>query len=355
MAKRDVRPSLIDILLRPFFHILKIYFIKRGFMDGVRGLLIAVLGGVYVFLKYTKLWEIRASRNKKMITVITILILISFLPGLLLNSRINYSQSPNDTLKVVQDTITTAHLDSANMVTADSKYHPPYRVSHDIPFKEGEKLTFSIGYGFINAGTAVMQVESREYINKREVFHITSRTRSNRFFDHFFKVRDTVETFVDAVGLFSWKFSKKIKEGKYRSNYWINFDHEKNLAYTSSDTLKVPHFTQDVLSSFYFVRSLNLKVGKTEKIITLDNDELYPLNVKVLRKEKVKTVMGELECFVVEPLLKSGGLFKHKGTLKIWLTADSKKIPVMMKSKALIGSITARLKKVEGVDMGGSQ
>lgn len=46
-----------DVLLRPWWMFMKMYFLKQGFLDGIRGLLLALLSSAYVFTKYAKLWE----------------------------------------------------------------------------------------------------------------------------------------------------------------------------------------------------------------------------------------------------------------------------------------------------------
>jgi hypothetical protein len=68
------------------------------------------------------------------------------------------------------------------------------------------------------------------------------------------------------------------------------------------------------------------------------------LEVKVLRREKVKVPAGEFDCLVVEPVLQASGIFKHEGRLTVWLTDDQFKIPVLMKSKVAVGSIASKLK-----------
>ena len=50
---------------------------------------------------------------------------------------------------------------------------------------------------------------------------------------------------------------------------------------------------------------------------------------------------------VIEPLLKAGGIFKNKGRLVIWLTDDDRRMPVLMKSKVLIGSISVVLQEAK--------
>ncbi len=55
---RRARPS--DLLLRPPARFLRAFVLKRGFLDGVPGLVIALASAFHVFLKYAKLWELQA-------------------------------------------------------------------------------------------------------------------------------------------------------------------------------------------------------------------------------------------------------------------------------------------------------
>ncbi len=52
---RGQRATVADLVLRPWAHFLKGYVLKRGFLDGWRGLLLAQLGANYVRLRYAKL------------------------------------------------------------------------------------------------------------------------------------------------------------------------------------------------------------------------------------------------------------------------------------------------------------
>jgi hypothetical protein len=65
--------------------------------------------------------------------------------------------------------------------------------------------------------------------------------------------------------------------------------------------------------------------------------------VRILKRETITVKAGTFDCIVAEPLLKTVGVFKHTGKLKVWLTDDRLKMPVLMKSKVLVGSITAEL------------
>ncbi len=210
-------------------------------------------------------------------------------------------------------------------------------------FGVGEKLTFDINYGFINAGTATMEVAGLIEYNNRPSYQIVTQALSNDFFSTFYRVSDRVESIMDAAGLFSWRFEKNLSEGKYRSVRISSFDPHNRLVYYQKDTVEVPPFTQDALSVFYFARTQDLQVGKSIFIDNFTDGKLYPLEVKVLKKETITVKAGTFDCIVVEPLLRSVGVFRHEGRLKVWLTDDRLKMPVLMKSKVLVGSISAEL------------
>ncbi|MCH8272572.1 MAG: DUF3108 domain-containing protein [Candidatus Marinimicrobia bacterium] len=220
-------------------------------------------------------------------------------------------------------------------------------------FQVGEKLTFSIGYEFIPAGKSILSVESIMEINGRSVYKITSRTSSYRFFDPFFKVRDEITTYLDTNTLQSIKFRKKLREGSYSYDYSIDFNPDSMSAVSQSPNgtrlVKIPEFTLDVLSAMYYMRTLDLKIGRTVTVTVLDNDKLYPLDIKTVRRERISTSAGTFDCLVIIPELKSGGLFKNEGRITAWVTDDHRKIPVLMKSKALIGDIIVELQKAEGL------
>ena len=50
--------SLYDILVRPPFLFFKMYILRRGFLDGMHGLILSLASAGYVFCKYVKLWDL---------------------------------------------------------------------------------------------------------------------------------------------------------------------------------------------------------------------------------------------------------------------------------------------------------
>jgi len=86
-----------------------------------------------------------------------------------------------------------------------------------------------------------------------------------------------------------------------------------------------------------------LKVGNTYNIDIFDCKTLWNTEVKVLRREEIETQLGKFKTVVIQPILKSEGIFARSGDMYIWLTDDERRIPVLMKSKVKIGSIAATL------------
>jgi len=220
---------------------------------------------------------------------------------------------------------------------------PLDRPVDNIAFGVGEHLEFDVGYGFINAGTASMDVAQLIEYQGRPAYQIKTRAQSNSFFSTFFKVDDRVETIMDAIGLFSWRFEKNLREGGYEADRTYTFDQRDNLVYYEGDTIETPPFVQDPLSVLYFVRTQDLEVGTSIFVDNFTDGELYPLEVRVVDREQITVEAGTFDCVVVEPLLQAAGVFKHEGKLRVWLTDDRLKMPVLMKSKVLVGSITAEL------------
>ncbi len=217
------------------------------------------------------------------------------------------------------------------------------RYVENVAFGVGERFSFDINYGFINAGTATMEVARLIEYGGRPCYQLVTRANSNSFFSTFYTVDDRVESIIDAIGLFSWRFEKNLREGSYRSNRTYAFDQREHRTVYKGDTIEVAPWVQDAVSVLYFVRTQELKVGTSVFVDNFTDGENYKLEVKVLKKENITVEAGNFDCIVVEPLTQSVGVFKHEGRLKVWLTDDRLKMPVLMKSKILVGSISAEL------------
>ncbi len=219
-------------------------------------------------------------------------------------------------------------------------------------FTVGEKLTFDVKYGFVTAGVATMAVPRLKRISGREVYNITFDVNSVPSFDWIYKVRDHYETYVDVQGLFPWRFEQHIREGHFSRDFSAFFDQRNGIAKTSGGEYKIPRYVNDIVSAFYYARTLDfskLKYGETIELKNFYKDTVYTLDVKYLGTDKATVPAGTFNCIVVEPIIVKGGLFKSEGSIYVWLTDDELHIPVKVKSKIIIGSIDAVLTHYQGL------
>jgi len=224
-----------------------------------------------------------------------------------------------------------------------SSVTPLDRKVENLAFGVGEKFNFEVKYGFISAGSASMEVLQLIEYQGRPCYQVATLAQSNSFFSSFYRVEDRVESIVDAAGLFAWRFEKHLREGSYNSDRQYDFDQLANRVVYKGDTVEVAPYVQDALSTLYFVRTQPLQVGKSFYLDNFIDGKKYHLEVKVLERETVTVEAGTFECLVVEPITQSVGLFKHEGQLRVWLTDDRLRMPVLMKSKVIIGSIAVEL------------
>ncbi|MEN6445227.1 MAG: DUF3108 domain-containing protein [Candidatus Cloacimonas sp.] len=233
-----------------------------------------------------------------------------------------------------------------------------------VPFMDGEKLTFTIRYGIVNAGEASLQARSYVYQGS-PVWHLSTTANTYPFFNKIYKVSDRVESWWDKNTLQPYKFSKNLQEGHYRQYRIHIYNHNalkstyqrwsfKKSVFDNSE-MSIPENTQDILSAFYLVRTNKLEVGKPIFVnITADGRNM-PTKILVHRKEYQKTIFGNVECLVIEPKLQGDAIFKQSGRILIWLTNDEYKIPVRLESKITIGSFIATLTSAQQVPFKANQ
>ena len=212
------------------------------------------------------------------------------------------------------------------------------------PFRPGEMLKFSVEYGPIHAGYAYLEVpETRDWQGHR-VYHLLARAESNSFFSKIYKVRNRIDSYWDTTGRFSRRYSEDRHEGSHRFKDEILFDPDRQEArYQNGQSFPIPPQVQDALSSFYFTRFQPLPLGGSILFDYHADKKSAPMLVRVLGRDRVETPVGRFNCVAIEPVLNAGGIFKNTGRLVIWITDDERRMPVLMKSKVTIGSISVVL------------
>jgi hypothetical protein len=255
--------------------------------------------------------------------------------------------------KAIADSIEAQRLlDSLALVHADSLKVFRYRKITNEAFGVGERLVFDVNYGFITAGEAVMTVPAYDSIADRKVYRIEFTVNSLPSFSWIYKVEDRYLTFIDVDAIVPLKFEQHIREGTYRRDFIAEFDQVNRVARTSEGQYPIPEYVHDIMSAFYYARTIDFSGMDAGHGIMLSNfyrNKSHDLMVRFLGRQVLEVEAGTFNTIVVEPMVKEGGLFKSEGRIVIWLSDDERKIPVRVNTKVVIGSIDTELKSYSGL------
>jgi len=214
----------------------------------------------------------------------------------------------------------------------------------------GETISFRIHYGFITAGNATLSTTKTSF-KGQPAFYVKGVGKTSGAAKAFFKVEDVYESYISEKKepLF---YVRNVSEGSYTQHLQSTFNTNNNTLVLvdkkhtdrPAKTVKVPNDVQDILSCFYYLRSVdNLKVGSVLKMSVWIDDELFPFQLKVVGTEKVSTKFGKVNCLKIIPSVVSGRVFKDKEGVTMWVTNDQNKVPVLIKAELAVGSLKASI------------
>lgn len=224
-------------------------------------------------------------------------------------------------------------------------------------FKSGEWLRYKMSYsGFLRAGTAILEVEEKQYQGKK-VFHTKGTGWTSGMIKWFFEVEDYYESYFEKDVIKPFIFKRKIYEGGYVKHTITSFNNDSKNAYVQDftlqkDTIVTFNNVQDMLSSFYYLRSLDVSKIKPGEEIKLDmffDNETFPFKLKFLGKQSIRTNFGKIETLVFRPYVQSGRVFKEQESVTLWISDDANKIPIKLRADLRVGSLTAELEEFRGL------
>lgn len=217
-------------------------------------------------------------------------------------------------------------------------------------FQPGEKLTFQVSWEFIDAGEAVLEILPVESLNGVRCLHFVMNTRTTPFIDFFYKVRDRIESYTDLEMKRSLLY-KKTKSGRKKKNVTVTMDWERlESQYHAEgeewDPIPIMPGAFDPLSVFYAFRLKKLEPGIEINVPVTDGKKCVMGVAKVIRREIIESFGVKYDTYLVEPDVKDlGGVFEKSqdAGIKIWVTADQKKIPIRFESKVAVGRFISQL------------
>jgi hypothetical protein len=218
----------------------------------------------------------------------------------------------------------------------------------NLAFAAGEKLVYEVKALSIIAGEATLEVDSPVTVAERPCYPLVARAKAAFPFSAIYPVKDVQTSYFDATDFITLKFENDVSEGSYRAQNLEKYDQVKHRLWRRHDNddpeeVDIPPFAQDLISCFYYFRLLPIEVGEKYLIPTSSTGKNYNLVIAVVRREKVTIPLGTFDCYLVKPYVKHDTVFRNSGDIDLWVTADSRHVPVLIKSAIVIGSIEISL------------
>ena len=224
-------------------------------------------------------------------------------------------------------------------------------------FKYEAKLSRAIVGGMSIGGadltfTVAAAPSGRDYLFLSEVVSKGSLLKLFRY-----RFAEKIESTVDREKFHVLKTVKRDEQNSRIRDSEANFNYEtKQVTYVEinpEDKARVPRRiasairenTLDLVSGLYSLRRLPLAVGQTFELSVSDSGLVYRIPVRVAARELEKSVLGRVWCFRLEPeVFGTNRLIEDNGKMSIWITADSRRIPVRAEIYANVGKIEIKLK-----------
>ena len=235
---------------------------------------------------------------------------------------------------------------------------PPTRwIDHPVtpvPFGVGERMEYDVKFGILGTiGQGVLEVAGIDTIRSHPSYRLDFRLKGGV---PFAKVDDRMQSWLDVSRLISHRFDQDVDEVGFQRHRVIDFfprdgRWEQQVLTKGSDEIETGELATDQplddISFLYYVRTLPLEVGETYTIPRYWKDEGNPVTVQVLRREKVRLPAGEFNTIVVQPIIRTRGLFSEGGEAEVYFTDDDRRLLVQLKSKVSFGTLNLVLKKFD--------
>lgn len=251
---------------------------------------------------------------------------------------------------------------SSSLITLPKRETTPLPISElspvddtALPFGPGESLTFDVDYGIIPAGTARVRVMEGPH----GLWRIEAEGKSRRFYDWVFPVRDSYISIVDPARRLPVRFIRSVNEGgycleqDYRFNWeegWCETEEHRRRTPNLEDAFQLPGRIQDMVSAFYFARGMDfsdMTAGDVFSIPTLVDGERFDLRVQYAGTATAKAAGQGWSCLVFHPVIEEGRIWSSPDDLTLYISADKRRLPVLVESDLLIGAMRMTLVSVD--------
>lgn len=230
-----------------------------------------------------------------------------------------------------------------------------FAISQEVIYKDIKQISYKAYYNWgiiwLNVGNAKIDVDSSQlYPN---AISLSAYGTSKKSWDWMFKVRDTLISHTDKDSFKSYNFFRSAHEGDYHARFFSNFNYSDSTIicsknrigkYIKNDTIYMLENTHDMLSIAWKVRTLDFESFNIDESVPMNlfiDDKVHHLYFKYLGVHQTKVAGRKYDCYVFSPQVLKGKIFKGEDGMKIWVSKDENRIPILIEAKILVGSLKA--------------
>jgi len=216
-----------------------------------------------------------------------------------------------------------------------------------LAFPVGERLEYEARFSFLNLGIMTLEVKDTMIYEGQHCYVISSVLNSARSLRFLFSIDDTIDVYTSSAQMLPLLYRERINESGYHRAGNLYFDREKRtVSYDDSLRIEILEDTRDVLSFWYYLRSVPMDVGDTIRVSVHNAQENHDVRCLVKSRQKIKTNAGEYNTILVEPETLGKGIFGAKGGMEIWYS-ENDRLPVQIRASMKFGSVLFKLREVQ--------
>ena len=212
----------------------------------------------------------------------------------------------------------------------------------------GERLSFHGRWFTIPVGYGWIEVKEIVTIDGRSAYHIEAQGHSNDVLSTFYPIHDVIHSYLDVETLRPLRFEKHQREGHYRADETVTFNHATRVATYHSllnqsvKEIPLPADVQDLISALYWFRAQPLQPNTTSYLNLYSDEKIFRTEIQVNQPILLELLKrGTFPCVMVEPKASFKGIFVNRGRLWAYLTVDRHRLPLLVRVTTPWGPMSA--------------
>lgn len=217
----------------------------------------------------------------------------------------------------------------------------------------GEQLDYAVSWAdYVVAARVTMQVKQADASVLPESFQLQMHAQTVGLVKSLVMPLDhQLVSWVDRATVLPLRHEKHSLEGTRRVDLMTRFDHERRVAQVGEKKIPIDAQTRDIISFWYFLRTLDLSPGKHYRMDVLSDDQRLTILVSPEQRSVIEVGGAPVEAIGValrvEQMQGRRKRINDDYRVRVWLSHDEKRTPLLVTAKPPFGDIRVRLVKPE--------